>query len=118
MAETFDDNIIWLALDVILYALHDLKGKNEKLKKSAEIFFSADSRESHYRLWLELLKINTDDGVPTPDEIAMALKKAGYRNPLDARASKLHQLPKAGKNKSPPIGGLSYIMGIPVVTDD
>lgn len=91
------NNILWLALDVILFALHDWQGDDEKLKRSAEIFFEADPDESNYLLWLDILQINLDHGIPTPEEIMIMIKDAGYRNPLDARASKLHQLSKYPK---------------------
>ena len=100
MANHYDDNVIWLALDVILFAVHDWQGNDEKLKASAQVFFDADPDESNYLLWLDVLKINLDDGIPTPEEISSMIKEAGYRNPLDARASKLHQLSKYPKPKT------------------
>lgn len=85
-------NLKWLALDIILYALHDYLGKNKELRMSAIVFFQGDPAESNYGLCLDVLEVNIDKGYPQPDEILEMLLQAGYKKPLDARPSKLHQL--------------------------
>lgn len=89
----YGDKVKWLALDVILFAIHDWLGDDELLKQSAIVFFSGEEGESLYPFWLEVLEINVDSGLPTPQEIVTMLREAGYSKPLDARASKLYQLP-------------------------
>ena len=90
---TYGEKVKWLALDIILFAVHDWLGDNERLRRSAIVFFSGDERESLYHFWLSVLDINIDKGVPSPEEIVTMLGDAGYSKPLDARASKLYQLP-------------------------
>lgn len=92
-----DDNIVWLALDVILFALHDLRSMDANLRESARVFFEGDPEESTYRFWLEILHVDVTEGLPTPEDVTKLISEAGYKSPLDARASKLHQLSKYPK---------------------